>query len=155
MSDFAPARSPAELVDALYRARRAGDRSGIAQIERLLDHEDPMVREEAISLLLIKWKSRELLPRAIRILDTDKDDGVRAQAAIGLGALGASGAAPSVYLHLAEQARNRAVPDRVRQACAEALSTIAGRPTLMEVGDVTRARIDELVMAIEKNRNRH
>lgn len=154
MSDFAADRPPAELINALYQARRSRDRDVTAQIERLLDHEDPMVREEALSLLLIKWKSRELVARAIRILDTDKDDGVRAQAAIGLGALAASGAAPMVYLHLAEQARDVGLPDRVRQACAEALSTIAGKPTLMEVGEVTRARIDELVATIEKNRDR-
>jgi len=154
MHDFTPDRSPAELIDALYRARRSGDQAARAHIQKLLDHEEPMVREEVLSLLLTKWKAGDLVPRAIAMLQTDDDEGVRAQAAIGLGALSASGIAPTVYLRLAELARNPHVPDRVRQACAEALTTIAGKPSLMEVNDVTPARIDELVAVIEKSHKR-
>jgi HEAT repeat protein len=150
MNDFAPNRSPGELIEAMYRLRRAGRRDSQADVTRLLDHDEPMVREEAISLLLTKWKCSELVSKALVMLEHDVDDGVRAQAAIGLGAIATAQPLPGLSQRLAKLALETGVPDRVRQACGEALSTMAGRPTLMEPSDIVEARINELMADIAR-----
>ena len=142
----------AELIDELYRLRRSGDQTKMPMVQALLAHEEPMVREEALSLLLIRWKLVELVPHALQVLTTDVDDGVRAQAAIGLGALGASGVKLGLHTHLSALARAYDVPERVRVACVEALSALAGQPTILEPEAVTESAITALMQAIENAR---
>ena len=84
MIDLNAWRDPESLVDSLYAARR-GDRRDLApQVTALLDHEEPIIREEAASLLLAKWKTTSLRERAVTMLDSDPDVGVRCRVAVGL-----------------------------------------------------------------------
>jgi len=53
-------------------------------VANLLDHEDPVVREEALSLLLVKWKQHDYRPKAVAAIREDVDFGVRATAAYGI-----------------------------------------------------------------------
>jgi len=79
--DLSPWRVPADLIDAIWTARRADRRDLQPEIVGLLRHEDPNVREEAISLLFVKWadtSQRELL---VNLVHSDPDFGVRARAA--------------------------------------------------------------------------
>jgi HEAT repeat protein len=139
----------AEVIDELYRLRRSGDQSCLPTVRALLDHEEPMVREEALALLVIKWKREELVPSALRMLATDVDDGVRAQAAIALGTLGPAGVKLGLHAHLSAFALSHDVPERVRVACVEALSTLAGRPTIFEPEMVNDRLIGALMQTIE------
>src|SRR4051794_17983823 len=49
-------RSPSQLIAALGRAGREDRRDLKSAVEALTEHSDPLVREEALSLLLSKWK---------------------------------------------------------------------------------------------------
>ena len=50
MIDLSPDRDPAELIDALYAARRAERKDLRPQVEQLTQHSSPTVREEAAAL---------------------------------------------------------------------------------------------------------
>jgi hypothetical protein len=45
-----------DLIDALYQARRENRIDLRGKVERLLDHPEPTVREEAVALLLSRWR---------------------------------------------------------------------------------------------------
>jgi HEAT repeat protein len=51
------------------------------EIVNLLDHSDPSVREEALSLLFVKWEARQYHDRLEQMVRHDGDAGVRARAA--------------------------------------------------------------------------
>jgi|SRR5215213_10986028 len=80
-------KTGAQLIDAIWAAYRADQRDSHGQVSLLLEHDDPVVREEAISLLLIKWRDGRYRDAARAMLDRDSDFGVRAQAALGLAAV--------------------------------------------------------------------
>lgn len=76
--------SPAELIQNLGRAERE-ERNDLRDfVANLTEHEDPLVREQALSLLLFKWKDAASRWRAVRALENDLDFGVRGQAAFAL-----------------------------------------------------------------------
>lgn len=79
--DLSPWRAPDELVDAIWEARRNDRRDLLIQILRLLSHPSPTVREEAASLLFLKWRDRTNRQRLITMATSDGDPGVRARAA--------------------------------------------------------------------------
>jgi HEAT repeat protein len=131
--DLSPWRAPAELVNAIWAARREERRDLQPAIVQLLDHDDPTVREEAVSLLFVKWADRSLRQRLISLMRSDPDFGVRARAA---GALGLTSDDRS-RRHDCEVLR-QIVLDReddpvVRKACYEALQAmIHGKAMLLD-----------------------
>lgn len=76
--------SPKELIEALGRAEQNDRRDLLPEVEILTEHDDPLVREQALSLLLSRWKHVPARWRALRALGEDMDFGVRAQAAFSL-----------------------------------------------------------------------
>jgi hypothetical protein len=84
MIDLSPNRAPADLVEAIYAARREDRPDLQPQVERLTQHSSPTVREEAAALLLVRWHCVDFREEARRLLIEDLDAGVRARVALGL-----------------------------------------------------------------------
>jgi len=76
--------SPSELIENLGRAERERRHDLRDAVASLTSHEDPLVREQAIGLLLFTWKDVPSRWIAVRALEADSDFGVRGQAAFGL-----------------------------------------------------------------------
>lgn len=122
--DLSPGRSPADLIDAIWATRRADRRDLLPSLIELLGHKEPTVREEAVSLVFVKWKEaseRKLLENIIR---DDSDEGVRARA---LGAL-AIMSEPATRSRDIETLRalvlDRQEAEQVRKAAYEALALL-------------------------------
>jgi HEAT repeat protein len=79
--DLSPWRDAPDLIDAIWEARRAGRRDLKPAIAELLEHEDSTVREEALSLLFVKWRDSTLSDKLLQMIESDPDFGVRARAA--------------------------------------------------------------------------
>lgn len=150
MLDMSPWLEPTAIIDAIFEARRGNRRDLLPQLELLLDHAEPMVREEVVSLLMTKWGVRSLRTRAREMIERDEDLGVRARAAIGLGSLAQAPTSAEDADYLAERIADRATPPEVRRACFEALTIMAGRPTLVELDDIDAAKVDALVKSIKE-----
>ena len=148
MIDLSPQRAPADLIDALYQARRDNrrDLSGVAAA--LLDHDDAIVREEAISLLLTKWEVHELRHRVQRMLLDDEDAGVRARAALGLASIATPQTRQEDAALLADVFREPASTFELQCACVEALSLMVGRPFVAERDDVGPKAVEQLLAEI-------
>jgi hypothetical protein len=150
MIDLTPSRDPADLIDAIYEARREKRVDLQSQVELLLEHEEPIVREEAVALLLTTWKRSELRAKAREILEGDEDFGVRGRAAIGLASITSAETRLSDAELLARVFENRETPTAVRLACFEALSLMAGRPTLVELDDTDSQKVRALVAEVAR-----
>lgn len=127
--DLSPWRSAGELVDAIWAARRAARRDLQPDVVRLLDHEDPTVREEALSLLFVKWADLSERERLVQLTRSDPDPGVRSRAAGALGITSSQRSRSADIAVLRGVLLDRGEEDLVRRACYEALCHIAqGRP---------------------------
>ena len=144
--DLSPLNSPAELVNAVFAARRGRRLDLLAELEALLDHEDPVVREEVLALLAITWQIADLRGKARHVLEEDCDPGVRARAAHGENRL-----ADADYL--AAQYRHMGNPDEVRQACFEGLTRLAGRPAIVNLADTSETKVEKLLATIREMPN--
>jgi len=114
-------KTGAQLVDAIWAAFRAGRTDLHQQVALLLHHDDPVVREEAISLLLIKWKDARYRATALNVLDHDEDFGVRGQAALGLALISTAATRGDDLSILAQVLRNPEEDTETRRAAYEAL----------------------------------
>ena len=80
-------RPAPDLVDAIWSARRS-ELVGLApELARLLHHSDPVVREEAVSVLGTAWRIRTYRPTVIGMLRQDADFGVRVRCVSALAAM--------------------------------------------------------------------
>lgn len=120
-------RSGAQLVDAIWKAFRDNRRDLHAVISLLIDHEDPVVREEALSVLLVKWTDIRYRRRAAMALIDDPDFGVRARAALGLASVCSEATrGEDIRLLLRTLCDSEEDPE-TRRSSYEALFLIAGR----------------------------
>lgn len=150
MIDLSPQREPADLIDALYAARRGNRRDLRNAVEQLLEHEEPTVREEALSLLLTKWETRALRAKAREVLQHDDDFGVRARAAIGLASIASAETREDDAALLARVFEEKGLPPELRRACFEALSLMVGRPTFVELDDTGPKGVQALLEEIAR-----
>ena len=88
--DLSPWRAPDELVNAIWEARRNDRRDLLDQVVQLLSHASAVVREEAASLVFLKWGDRTHRRQLLMMALSDRDSGVRARAA-GIMSLTAAG----------------------------------------------------------------
>jgi hypothetical protein len=79
--DLSPWRTPDELINAIWEARRNDRRDLLVRVAQLLSHSSPTVREEAASLVFLKWEDRTNRQQLITMATSDRDPGVRARAA--------------------------------------------------------------------------
>lgn len=76
-------RPPERIVDYLWSLRRRGKAEEVEHVIALLDHANPTVREEAVSLLG-HWKEPAYREYVLRLVQTDPDPGVRSRSAIAI-----------------------------------------------------------------------
>jgi HEAT repeat protein len=149
MTDLSKWRDPADLIDALFEARR-GDRKDLTnEVAELLEHEESTVRQEALSLLCGKWRMQAFRPKALDMFQHDEDWGVRSQAALAL----ASVSTPETRrvdasLLAATAVDKEGVSPYVRRACVDALTFMAGRPTYTELNEIEPAKVRALLEEI-------
>lgn len=148
MINLSPDRRAEDLIDALYEARRADRRDLEAEVVQLLNHEEPIVREEAVSLLMSKWKTSRLAEVARELLRSDPDYGVRARAAIGLASISGGSNRKTDAALLASVFGDANSTQELKRACFEALSLMAGRPTYVELDDTDMSQVAALVKEI-------
>jgi HEAT repeat protein len=130
--DLSPGRPGPDLIDAIWAARRA-DRTDLrADLVRLLEHEDPVVREEVVSLLFVRWNDATLRDRLVRLVRADPDFGVRSRAVGALAGLAGSGGEDAGLIR--EVLFDPDEDPVVRKSCYEALYRIR-HGTMVEVGD--------------------
>ena len=134
--DLSPWRPASELIDALWAVRRSGRKELEAEVLRLLHHEDPIVREEAISLLFVKWQAASQRDRLVDALRSDSDFGVRSRAAWALALTCDSNTRQSDCGILCSIVLNREEDAEVRKACYEALHRVVRREDVMLEDDL-------------------
>lgn len=134
--DLSPWRTPSELIDAIWAVRRLGRKDLETEVLKLLDHEDPTVREEAISLLFVKWQAVSRRDRLMDALCSDPDFGVRSRAAGALALTSNSSTRRRDCRILCSIVLNREDDPDVRKACYEALHRLARREAVMLQDDV-------------------
>jgi hypothetical protein len=150
MIDLSPARAPEDLIDALYEARRGERKDLRSQVERLVDHEEPIVRQEALMLLLAKWKCGDLRDKARALMQGDEDSGVRSTAALGLASISQAPHRLDDARLLAQTYADKTSALGLRLACFEALMMMVGRPTVAELDDTDLKQVDALVDEIAR-----
>lgn len=114
----------------------------------LLSHDDPIVREEAIALLLSKWEIAGLRDTARRMLRSDEDTGVRARTALGLASISTPLTRADDAALIAEAFHSPSAPPTVKLACVEALSLLTGRPAIAEQDDLSPKAVQRLLAEI-------
>ncbi len=119
--DLSPWRAPDELISAIWEARRNDRRDLLDQVVQLLSHSSPTVREEAASLVFLKWGDRAHRQQLLTMATSDRDSGVRARAA---GIMSLSAAAQNIGHELRilrDIVLNRQEEDVVRKGAYEGL----------------------------------
>jgi HEAT repeat protein len=85
-SELASWVDPEELLEALYRVSREPTPGLRDALFALLEHSDAEVREEALRILVTRWKDHEARAFAITALASDPAPSVRSAAAFAIGA---------------------------------------------------------------------
>lgn len=128
MNNLSPARPASELIDAVWQARREERRDLLPALVQLLQHESPTLREEVVSLLLVRWRERSLRTLAIDVLENDDDFGVRSRAAYGLSLISSASTRQEDIGLLRILLADPNEDAYVRRACFDGLCQITGRP---------------------------
>lgn len=134
-----------DLIDQLYQARRSGRVELAPSLIPLLRHTEALVREEAVSLLLTKWRLVSLHSDAQHFLRADDDEGVRSRAALGFAATSTAQTRVQDAQTLAEAFNAEETTSTVRAACVEALHLLLGRAIIIEEGEASAQHVRELL----------
>lgn len=130
--DLSLDREPAELVDAIWEARRGDRRELRRDIARLLQCESAVVREEALTLLFGTWRNESSRDELLSVLQLDPDFGVRSQAVLLLSQLSDERTAKADRLILRRITLDRDEDPVVRKTSYEALhALVKGRPVTL------------------------
>jgi HEAT repeat protein len=119
--DLSPWQQPSKLIDAIWEVRRGERRDLFDGVAALLDHEDAIVREEAMGLLFVKWGDTSLRERLMELIRSDPDFGVRSQAALALAATSRPQSKSDDVQLLRSIVLNRSEDPNVRVTAYEAL----------------------------------
>ena len=111
-------------MDVIWEAYHEDRRDLHAAVATLLEHDDPVVREEALSLLLVKWVDVRYRARAAIALIDDADFGVRGRAAIGLASVSSAETRKEDIKLLLRTLRDEEEEVETRRASYEALLII-------------------------------
>jgi HEAT repeat protein len=131
-NEFSSWQDPPALINAIWAVRRSGDRNHMPEILSLLDHSDPVVREEALSLLFVKWEARQYHDRLVRMIRSDSDTGVRARAAGALALMSNETTRGEDIAILRDAVLDVHDDDNVRKASYEGLLEMIGRPGMLD-----------------------
>lgn len=122
--------TPQEKVDAASKAAESGDLAAIADVRRLVDDEDALVRYFSLQALVLEYglKSSSTADLCWRLVANDPDQEVRAMAASCLGSLFFASRLREVFHGLKGLLRTAATPPRVKGALYRSLFQVVGRP---------------------------
>ena len=84
-ADLSPERSAPHLVDAIFQARREERRDLQDHVVELTRHPSRIVREEALALLSVTWRTLGARDLLLELVRDDEDFGVRSRSAGALG----------------------------------------------------------------------
>jgi HEAT repeat protein len=87
ITDLNPWGDPDQILKALYEMPKVRQPVVVNTIARLLDHPDPYIREEAVRILVTRWKEETYRGRAAEMLISDEAPDVRGAAAYALAAV--------------------------------------------------------------------
>lgn len=133
MSDeLSPWQAPSALINAIWSARRSEGRHLIPELVILLDHSDPNVREEALSLLFVKWEARQYRKRLAHMVLNDEDANVRARAAGALALMSNSTTRRDDIATLRDVVLDGHEEEHVRKASYEGLLELTGRHGMLD-----------------------
>lgn len=122
--EFSLYREPADLVDAIWAARRAERRDLVPAILGLLEHDVPAVREEVISLVFAKWRESSERPVLEKTIRCDADAGVRARAIGALATMSEPSTRASDIATLRDLVLSGHEEEQVRKAAYEGLALL-------------------------------
>ena len=122
--DLSPWNQSADLIAAIWAARRDNRRDLRADIVRLLESDDPIAREELISLIFIAWADRSLREALKHLVSSDPDFGVRARIAGALGSMSDATSRSDDIAVLRTLVLDRHENETVRKAAYESLQKI-------------------------------
>jgi hypothetical protein len=133
--------STAELINNLGRTAREGRRDLSEQVGALTEHEDPLVREEALGALLLAFRDASQRWRAVSAVKEDTDFGVRAQAALSLSSVSTNATRDEDARLLIDRLLDEMEHLSTRRSAYDALLLLYGRrefPTRSRSLDLTR-----------------
>jgi HEAT repeat protein len=123
-----PRRDPHLILEALYEVPKVHQPELVGVIAPLLDHCDPYVREEAIRILITRWKLEKYRDRAAEMLVSDEAPDVRGAAAYALGSVASNATRAEHTRLLLDTLRNRDEEPNVRGAAYDALLILHRNP---------------------------
>lgn len=86
-TDLQPWNDPDLILEALYQVPRERQHALEAAISPLLSHDDPDIREEALRILVTRWKDAAYRHKTAQMLISDPAPTVRGAAAYALTAI--------------------------------------------------------------------
>lgn len=132
--DLSPWNQSADLIAAIWAARRDNRRDLSADVLRLLANDDPLVREEVISLIFVAWADRSVRETLKQLLSSDPDYGVRARIAGALGLMSDESSRREDVSILQALVLNQYEHELVRKSAYESLQRIVNAKNQM-IGD--------------------
>ena len=127
-SKLDPRRDPHLILEALYTVPKVQQPGLVGVIAPLLDHSDAYIREEAIRILVTRWKLERYLDRAADMLVSDKAPDVRGAAAYALAAAATETTRVKHTRLLLDSLRNTDEEPNVRGAAYDALLILYRNP---------------------------
>ena len=127
-ADLLPWNDPDDLLQSLYRVEKAPRPELRDALARLLEHDDPDVRGEALRILVTRWKDHAFRGNAAQTLRFDPDPEVRAAAAFALASVSADGDRLEDTQLLLEMLHDEAQEATVRGAAYDALLVLYRKP---------------------------
>jgi HEAT repeat protein len=120
-ADLSVWNNPDDVLRALYRIGKEPVPELRDAILHLLEHDDADIREEALRILLTRWKDREVRPKAISALQSDPAPNVRSAAAFAISATASDSSRSTDTRILLNVLRNETEDLNVRGAAYDAL----------------------------------
>lgn len=121
-------RDPHLILEALYTVPKVQQPGLVDVIAPLLDHSDPYIREEAIRILVTRWKLERYLNRAAEMLVSDEAPDVRGAAAYALAAAAIDATRAEHTRLLLDTLRNTDEVPNVRGAAYDGLLILYRNP---------------------------
>lgn len=126
--DLSPWNDPDTLLEVMSRVPVEPQPHLLGAIARLLDHEDPDIREEALRILVTRWKDESFRRKAIAMLRFDPGTNVRSAAAYAIAGSSSAGSHWDDTILLVDRLVDSTEEVNVRGAAYDALLILHRKP---------------------------
>lgn len=117
-----------DLLDALGRIDRSQQQELLGPVEALASHAESDIRQEALRVLFVLWKVRDLHSLAVDVLLHDSDPEVRAAASYGLASISSRQTRNEDVRLLLRMLEDEEQPEFVRRTVYDGLLILFHRP---------------------------